>query len=77
VVGLDGHFLAALFNPVLTTVQLPVPELARVMVERVMHPQSDARAGEAARVIPPTGLIVRESVARPATAARKNGRARR
>jgi DNA-binding LacI/PurR family transcriptional regulator len=77
VVGLDGHFLAALFNPMLTTVQLPVPELARVMVERVMHPQSDAQAGEAARVIPPTGLVVRESVARPAKVARKAGPARR
>jgi DNA-binding LacI/PurR family transcriptional regulator len=72
VVGLDGHFLAAFFNPMLTTVQLPVSELARLMVERVMRPQPDVGAGEVTPVIPPTGLIVRESVAPPAKA-RKPG----
>ncbi|HET7794830.1 MAG TPA: LacI family DNA-binding transcriptional regulator [Rhizobacter sp.] len=69
VVGLDGHFLAALSNPMLTTVQLPVPELARAMVERVMNPLPDARASGS--VIPPTRLIARESVAPPPRTERK------
>ena len=65
VVGLDGHFLSALSHPMLTTVQLPVPELARAMVERVMNPQPDAEMGPALSVFPPTRLIARESVAAP------------
>jgi DNA-binding LacI/PurR family transcriptional regulator len=63
VVGLDGHFLSALSNPMLTTVQLPVPEMARAMVERVMNLRSDADTDEAGSVFAPTRLIVRESVA--------------
>ena len=65
IVGVDGHFLAGLSNPGLTTVQLPVPEMARAMVERVMHPQADADSGERDGVFAPTQLVERESVAGP------------
>lgn len=36
VVGMDGLFLSALTSPGLTTVRLPVPEMARTIVERVI-----------------------------------------
>lgn len=62
VVGMDGLFLASLSNPGLTTVQLPIPEMARAMVERAMgrEPGSDAPGTE--EVFTPTHLIERESV---------------
>jgi DNA-binding LacI/PurR family transcriptional regulator len=66
VVGIDGNFLSALSNPALTTVQLPVPEMARAMVERVMHPHPDLHTEERKKVFAPTQLIERGSVARPA-----------
>jgi DNA-binding LacI/PurR family transcriptional regulator len=65
VVGLDGHFLSALANPALTTVELPVPEMARAMVDRVMHPRPDAGTEASRSVFAPTRLIERESVAPP------------
>ena len=58
VVGIDGLFLAALANPPLTTVQLPVSEMAQAMVERAINPV----AGEV--VFAPAGLVERGSVAR-------------
>lgn len=61
VVGMDGLFLSALSNPLLTTVQLPVRDMARAMVERVMSPPGDA--GESDQVFAPMQLIERESVA--------------
>jgi DNA-binding LacI/PurR family transcriptional regulator len=67
---MDGHFLSALSNPALTTVQLPVPEMARAMVERVMHPHADSGTGESQKVFAPTQLIERESVARRGAATR-------
>jgi DNA-binding LacI/PurR family transcriptional regulator len=70
VVGMDGHFLSALSNPALTTVQLPVPAMARAMVERAMHPHPDSNTAESKKIFAPTQLIERESVARPAAAAR-------
>jgi DNA-binding LacI/PurR family transcriptional regulator len=70
VVGMDGHFLSALSNPALTTVQLPVPEMARAMVERAMNPHPDSDTEESKKVFAPTQLIERESVARPAAAPR-------
>ena len=67
VVGLDGLFLSALSNPRLTTVQLPVTEMARAMVERAMTPQGapDANAHANDLVFNTTLLIERESVAAP------------
>jgi len=72
IVGIDGLFLSALSNPTLTTVVLPVPEMARAMVELAMTPpetsQDDTEARE--RVFAPPRLIERESVAQPPSAPR-------
>lgn len=65
IVGIDGLFLSALANPPLSTVQLPVREMARAMVERVMSPRPDAEIDERAIVFAPIGLLERESVAPP------------
>ncbi|HEY4956236.1 MAG TPA: substrate-binding domain-containing protein, partial [Caldimonas sp.] len=65
VVGIDGLFLAALSNPMLTTVALPVREMAEAMVERALRPASDKAASEHEIVFTPTQLIERESVAAP------------
>jgi len=65
VVGIDVHFLSALSNPMLTTVQLPVPEMALEMVERVMNARPDSITEDSRQVFAPTRLIERESVARP------------
>lgn len=73
VVGTEGLFLATLSNPMLTTVQLPIPEMARVMVERVMqpHPPPDQRAHKV--MFEPIGLIERESVGPPPTSRSRGG----
>ena len=68
IVGIDGLFLSALANPPLSTVQLPVREMARAMVERVMNPLPDADIDERDIVFAPAGLIERESVAPPGPA---------
>lgn len=70
VVGMDGHFISALSNPMLTTVQLPVPDMARAMVERAVRPRADADLDESQRVFAPTRLLERESVAAVAAASR-------
>ena len=69
VIGIDGHFLAALSNPGLTTVQLPVPEMARAMVDQVMKPAAAGDAAPRARVFGELRLVERESVAGPPPAA--------
>ncbi len=58
VVGIDGLFLAGLAHPPLTTVQLPVREMARAMVELAIKPEH----GE--QVFAPAGLLPGGSVAR-------------
>lgn len=63
VVGIDGLFLSALSNPMLTTVELPVREMAQAMVELAMLAPDDAASRD--RAYTPTHLIERESVARP------------
>ncbi|MDM0068075.1 substrate-binding domain-containing protein [Variovorax sp. J31P207] len=65
VVGIDGLFLSALSNPMLTTVQLPVPEMARAMVERAMQPRAEAEDDEREQVFAAVRLVERESVAPP------------
>ena len=62
IIGMDGLFLSALSNPALTTVQLPVNEMARAMVERVMIRLNNATT-EASEQIFNATLIKRESVA--------------
>ena len=63
IVGIDGLFLSALSNPMLTTVQLPVREMAQAMVELAMLAPDDKAPRE--RIYTPTHLIERESVAPP------------
>ena len=75
IVGIDGLFLAALSNPTLTTVQLPIREMARAMVEQVMQAGSGAASQARERVFAGVRLIERESVAAPPASAR--GRAAR
>ena len=64
VIGMDGLFLSALTSPALTTVQLPVPEMARTIVERVIGRMADATIAPAEFLFQPT-LVQRESVAAP------------
>ena len=68
VVGIDGHFMATLSNPLLTTVALPVAEMARAMVETVMRPAADGDPHDL--IFTPTQLVERESVAPPPPTAR-------
>ena len=51
VVGIDGLFLAALSSPMLTTVQLPVREMARAMVEIAIRPDAGTTAVDGDRVV--------------------------
>lgn len=64
VVGMDNVFLSALVNPALTTVHLPVPEMANTIVERLMLRLTDADAPTGEFMFQPS-LVSRESVARP------------
>ena len=64
VVGIDGLCLAALANPTLTTVQLPIREMAQAMVEQVMTAEAPRE-----RVFAKVRLIEGESVAAPAETA--------
>jgi DNA-binding LacI/PurR family transcriptional regulator len=64
-VGMDGLFLSAISNPALTTVQLPVTEMARAMVDRAMTRQSDPAKDAGELVFTPTVLVERESVGPP------------
>ncbi|MBG6073675.1 MULTISPECIES: LacI family DNA-binding transcriptional regulator [unclassified Polaromonas] len=70
VIGIDGLFLSAVSNPTLTTVQLPIREMAHAMVEQVMTPWTGS--GTCELVFAPAGLIERGSVASPPTADRKH-----
>jgi DNA-binding LacI/PurR family transcriptional regulator len=70
VVGIDGLFLSALANPPLTTVQLPVREMALAMVEMAMQPVTEGDAASHERIYAPAGLVEGGSVAsRPDAAA--------
>ena len=74
VVGIDGLFLSSLMNPGLTTVRLPVPDMARTLVDRVIARMADPGIAPAEFIFPPD-LVERESVAppaRPAKPARKH-----
>lgn len=64
VVGMDGHFLSAISWPALTTVQLPVTDMAAEMVRRVMrHDGESSESGQC--VFPGVTLVERASVAPP------------
>ncbi|MGJ7510217.1 LacI family DNA-binding transcriptional regulator [Variovorax sp. GT1P44] len=77
-VGIDGHFLSTLSNPMLTTVELPVRQMARAMVQRVMRGSPDDSDDERTLVFAPTQLAERESVAPapPGSATRRTSASR-
>lgn len=62
VVGMDDVFLSALMHPALTTVRLPVSEMARTIVERVMSRLADPSLPTGEFMFQPS-LVVRGSVA--------------
>lgn len=62
VVGMDDVFLSALMSPALTTVRLPVPEMAHTIVERVMSRLADPGLPTGEFMFQPS-LVVRGSVA--------------
>lgn len=64
VVGIDGLFLSPFFNPGLTTVRLPVPEMARTIVQRVIGRLADASIKPAEFLFDPD-LVSRQSVDAP------------
>ncbi len=76
VVGIDGLFLSALSNPMLTTVQLPIRAMAQAMVEQVMQSGATPAAPTRERVFTELRLIERESVASPPSTAARSGRTR-
>jgi DNA-binding LacI/PurR family transcriptional regulator len=69
-VGIDGLFLSALMNPGLTTVRLPVPEMARKLVERVIGRLADPSIKPDEFIFQPD-LVERDSVAAPPQQARR------
>ena len=64
VIGIDNMFLSTLMHPAMTSVRVPVPEMALVMVERVMSRLADASLPTQEFVCAPT-LVARDSVAPP------------
>ena len=62
VIGIDGLYLSSLTSPGLTTVSLPVPEMARTMVERLIARLADAAVAPGEFLFKPS-LVQRESVA--------------
>jgi DNA-binding LacI/PurR family transcriptional regulator len=62
VIGIDNVFLSTLMHPAMTTVRLPVPEMAQLMVERVMSRLADPALPTAEFIFQPS-LMVRDSVA--------------
>lgn len=86
VVGMDGLFLSSFTTPGLTTIRLPVPEMARTIVERVVGRMADPASATGEFLFTPD-LVIRETTApppgakapsaSPRTAAGKAGAARR
>jgi DNA-binding LacI/PurR family transcriptional regulator len=65
VVGMDNLFLGPLITPALTSVGMPLPEMARTMVERVMTRLADPSVPVAEFLFEPI-VERRQSVAAPA-----------
>jgi DNA-binding LacI/PurR family transcriptional regulator len=61
VIGIDNVFLSTLMHPAMTSVRLPVPEMAQVMVERVMSRLADPSIATQEFIFQPT-LVSRDSV---------------
>ena len=65
VVGMDDVYLSALMNPPLTTVHLPVREMAAVIVDRLMQRLADPRIAAGEFIFKPK-LVERGSVRKKA-----------
>jgi DNA-binding LacI/PurR family transcriptional regulator len=77
VIGIDGLFLASLVTPPLTTVRLPVAQMAATMVERVISRLADPHLPAGEFLFQPD-LVERASVGpSPAVVPRGSGPARR
>lgn len=61
VIGIDGLFLSSLVTPALSTVRLPVAEMAETMVERVIGRLADPRIATGEFLFMPE-LVQRQSV---------------
>jgi len=72
VIGMDGLYLSSLTSPGLTSVSLPVPDMARTIVERLIARLADPAVEPGEFLFKPS-LVQRESVARPPAA--KKGKA--
>jgi DNA-binding LacI/PurR family transcriptional regulator len=70
VIGMDGLYLSSLTSPGLTTVSLPVPDMARTMVERLVARLADPKIAPGEFLFEPS-LVERESVAAAPAASRK------
>ena len=64
VIGIDGLFLCSLMSPALTTVQLPVPEMASTIVSRLIARLGDASIAPQEFLFQPK-LVIRASVDAP------------
>ena len=73
VIGMDGLYLSSLTSPGLTTVSLPVPDMARTIVERLIARLGDPAVEPGEFLFKPS-LVPRESVAKP-PASEKKGKA--
>ena len=73
VVGIDGLFLATLMSPALTSVRLPVPEMAATIVDRLIARLADPRIAPGEFLFQPS-LEARGSVAPPPGRAAREGR---
>jgi len=70
VVGMDGLFLSSFTTPGLTTIRLPVPDMARTIVKRVMGRMADPAIAPEEFLFKPD-LVARESTAPPKSAGTK------
>jgi DNA-binding LacI/PurR family transcriptional regulator len=76
IVGIDGMFLSSLVYPALTTVKLPVAQMAGTIVERLMGRLADPGVAASEFIFQPE-LIERASVAAPPAARRATAARRR
>ena len=74
VIGMDGLFLSSFTIPGLTTISLPVPAMARTIVERVVGRMADPDIVPDEFLFAPE-LVARESVAGPPPALRTRTKA--
>jgi DNA-binding LacI/PurR family transcriptional regulator len=76
VIGMDGLFLSSFTIPGLTTIRLPVPAMARTIVERVVGRMADPHIVPDEFLFAPE-LEERESVAAPRAVTRPRQKVRR